>query len=702
MNQGLFKLIFNRRSGLLTPTWEGAAACGKASSTARACVLTLTLLFFSHSVLANPSGATVINGNVSFDNNGNTYTITNSPNAIINWKSFSINKGEITKFIQEHGASAILNRVVGEAGSRIPPSEILGSLQSNGRVFIINPNGIVFGQGAMIDVAGLVASTLKLSDSDFLSGKYNFTDGTGAGAIKNQGSINSATGGQVYLIAPDIENSGIITSPKGEIVLAAGHSVSLVDPKNPQIVVSLTAPATQAVNVGQLISAGGSIGIYAGLVNQAGTINANSASIDTSGRIFLKGTQSTTLTTGSVTTASNSVGKGGDIVATAPEVSVEANVSVDASGQTGGGSILIGGDVQGNNPDIANAKNTRVAAGATLKADAIGNGDGGKVVVWADKATRYAGHISARGGEQGGNGGFVEVSGKRYLDFKGTVDTRAPQGRQGRLLLDPTDINIVAIGTAAPDTLLTGQLFEDTAAILTSEITIAALTAALSTNDVTISTNNTNPGATAAGNINWLSGANLNYNGLGTKTLTLNANNNITVSGNITDSVPGNDVFNLTLNPGASGSTTIASTLSLNGGTLTLGSATTGALVSGGTITNAQVSTTGGTGLRFTSASNILDGVTLRGTLDLSSSNARARIFNGLTLLTEAGTSPGVANVTGSGADLLFQGTQTFNNATINLGSATTAGNLGNDGTSTLTLGSGVTVQGRGMHGAAR
>ncbi len=448
MNQGLFKLIFNRRSGLLTPTWEGASACGKASSTARACVLTLTLLFFAQPVLANPSGAAVINGNVSFTTNGNTLEITNSPNAIIDWKSFSINKGEITKFIQEHGASAILNRVVGEAGSRIPPSEILGTLQSQilgtqqtgGRVFIINPNGITFGAGATIDVGGLIASTLKLSNEDFLAGKYKFTDGVGAGAIKNQGTINSASGGQVYLIAPDIENSGIITSPQGEIVLAAGHSVSLVDPKNPEIVVSLTAPATQAVNVGQLISEAGSIGIYAGLVKQGGTINANSASINESGRIFLRSTQSTTLTAESVTSASNSAGGGGE------------------------GSGASGGEI-----NISSAETVMIAAGASIEANAGQIGNGGSVTIWSDGHTQFDGRISAKGGTQFGDGGFVETSGQTIsIGDTARVTTLATEGGNGTWSIRADDFTIAASDASIAGATLSANLTETNVTILSS------------------------------------------------------------------------------------------------------------------------------------------------------------------------------------------------------------------------------------------
>jgi filamentous hemagglutinin family protein len=136
----------------------------------------------SASATANPSGFSVVNGNVVFSTNGNLLTITNSPGSIINWQNFSIAQNEITRFVQQSTASSVLNRVVG-----VNPSLILGALQSNGRVFLLNPNGIMFGAGAQIDVGGLVASTLRLSDADFLAGRMRFTEMAGAGGITNQG-----------------------------------------------------------------------------------------------------------------------------------------------------------------------------------------------------------------------------------------------------------------------------------------------------------------------------------------------------------------------------------------------------------------------------------------------------------------------------------------------------------------------------------
>ncbi len=136
-----------------------------------ACGIFLSLFLYSEAQ-ANPSGATVAHGNVSFNQpNASTLNITNTPGAIVNWQQFGIAQGELTRFIQQSASSAILNRVTGQ-----DPSQILGQLQSNGRVFLINPNGVIFGQNAVIDTAGMIASTLNLSDDNFLNGHLHFED----------------------------------------------------------------------------------------------------------------------------------------------------------------------------------------------------------------------------------------------------------------------------------------------------------------------------------------------------------------------------------------------------------------------------------------------------------------------------------------------------------------------------------------------
>ncbi|MEN9868319.1 MAG: hypothetical protein RL748_3909, partial [Pseudomonadota bacterium] len=372
---------------------------------------------------ANPGSPTVVNGQATFNQTGNVLTITNTPNTIINWQNFNINAGEITRFMQQNSDSAVLNRILGQN-----PSQILGALQSNGRVFLINPNGIVFGQGAQINVNGLVASSLNLPDQDFLSGKRHFVGSANNGKVSNQGNITTPGGGSVFLLAPSVENSGIINAPNGDVLLAAGHSIKLVDSSNPEVQVVVSAPQALAVNLGQLVSQGGRIGIYGALVKQGGRVNADSAVLGENGKIILKASGDTLLDNGSITSA-NAAGKGGEISVLGERVAMLGNASIEANGQRGGGTVLVGGDYQGKNSRVQNASRTIFDKDASISADALQNGDGGKVIVWANDRTNALGIITARGGNQGGNGGFVETSGKNTLDFHAKVNVAAPKGK---------------------------------------------------------------------------------------------------------------------------------------------------------------------------------------------------------------------------------------------------------------------------------
>jgi filamentous hemagglutinin family protein len=434
---------------------------------------------------ANPTGPQIVAGQVSIVGSGNQLSITNSPGAIINWQSFSISAGELTRFIQQSSSSSVLNRITGQN-----PSQVFGTLQSNGKVFLINPNGVLFGRGAQVNVSGLVASSLNLSDADFLTGKLDFSGSSGAGKlgdISNQGAITTPSGGQVYLIAPNVANGGIITSPAGDVMLAAGHSVNLADSTDPDMRVVISAPGNQALNVGSVVADSGRIGIYGALVNQLGLVSANSAVVGANGKIVFKSSGDTLLGAGSSTTATGA-GTGGEIQVLGNRVGLTGNALVDASGQTGGGTVLIGGDTHGSNPAIQNATLTYMGPMARIMADAQQSGDGGKVVVWSDQQTQMYGEISARGGGQGGNGGFVEASSANLLDFRGLVDLRAPKGTAGNLLLDPTDITIET-GTSTDDIDLPESApFTITGSNPTSILSVADLQNELGLGNVTVST----------------------------------------------------------------------------------------------------------------------------------------------------------------------------------------------------------------------
>lgn len=251
-------------------------------------------LFSAGQARANGTDPTVVNGQASFSTQGSTLNITNSPGAIINWQGFSISAGETSRFIQQSASSSVLNRVLGS-----DPSSILGTLISNGRVFLINPSGILVGPGARIDVGGLVATTLNLSNQDFLAGQLNFIANPLAGKVENQGSITTPSGGSVYLIGSNVSNSGIITSPQGDVILAAGQSVNIFDTSTPGVRVELSAGDNSAVNLGEIIAQSGQVGIYGAALRNAGIINADQVMKDASGKIVLRAKQNVTLEAGS-------------------------------------------------------------------------------------------------------------------------------------------------------------------------------------------------------------------------------------------------------------------------------------------------------------------------------------------------------------------------------------------------------------------
>ena len=286
---------------------------------------------FALNAQANPIGGSVVSGQASFNSVGNTLTVTNTPGTIIHWQGFSIQQTEITRFAQQSASSAVLNRVITNN-----PSLILGTLQSNGRVFLVNPGGIVFGAGSTVDVAGLVATSLNISDADFQAGHLNFTQVPGAQAISNAGNLTAQSGGEIYLIAPNVENSGVITAPNGEILLAAGHEVQLVNTLDPNLRVNITAAAGDATNVGQLVASAGRLGLFGTVVKNTGSVSADSASLQ-GGKIVFRSSQRTEI---SGTASAQGVGGGeikvlSDMQTGTVQVSGTLNASAPTVGEGG-------------------------------------------------------------------------------------------------------------------------------------------------------------------------------------------------------------------------------------------------------------------------------------------------------------------------------------------------------------------------------
>ncbi|MBL4671471.1 MAG: filamentous hemagglutinin N-terminal domain-containing protein, partial [Arenicella sp.] len=278
------------------------------------------------SAFGNPLDPTVIAGTANFDTVGSELNVTNSSGAIIDWNSFSIGQDEITRFIQESSSSAVLNRVTG--GNL---SEILGDLQSNGRVFLINQNGLIVGEGAVIDTAGFVGSTLDISNQSFISGDYSF-NGTG-GIIENHGLIHVTGNGDIALIATSVENSGVLRSDNGDILLAAGKSVSLSFDDFQDIRFEVRAPENQAVNLGDIIAGGGNASILGGQVLNSGNIELVESP---DGRIFLQAFD-TAIVSGSLKS------NGGDIHVEGRQLEL-SNVTINADSDGVAGDIGLLGD----------------------------------------------------------------------------------------------------------------------------------------------------------------------------------------------------------------------------------------------------------------------------------------------------------------------------------------------------------------------
>ncbi len=545
---------------------------------------------------ALPSGLNVVQGQASVAVTGSRMTVTNSANALLNWQTFSVGAGNAVRFEQPSATSQVLNRVVGN-----DPSNIFGSISSNGKVWLLNPNGVLFGRDARVDVAGLVTSTLSISNANWQAQRLSLSSSTLPGAshaeVVNQGELRSTTGGRVLLLggAGGVRNEGLVEAPGGQVVLAAGHSVDLVDSGLPNLAVRVQAPQGQALNLGSLSAGGGFVDLSAAIVNQQGIVRADSIA-GAAGQVVLRASESLNTGAGSLTSANGGAGgqvtldagggtamhagrveavgqatQGGAVKLLGRQVGMVDGAVVDASGLQGGGEVLVGGGVQGRDAGVPNAQAVYMGAGASIGADATGLGDGGRIVLWSDQATRAFGSLSARGGPGGGNGGFIETSGG-WLDAQpASVRTDAPRGRAGTWLLDPN--NILITDSAAPESNITGGPdFRTTGngAVLLSSSIVSALNAG---NNVTVTTGSASP-SSQAGDIT-MSQATLSVAPSSPVSLTLTASRNIDVVDSTISSAGSPLAVNL--RAAAAGAGTIVvdnSTITSAGGNINLGGLT--------------------------------------------------------------------------------------------------------------------------------
>ncbi len=537
-------------------------------------------LFIPSEVLALPEGGEIAAGQGSINQpTPQDLTINqNTNNLIINWQGFSIGSQESVQFIQPDVSSVALNRVVGT-----DPSQIAGRLSANGQVFITNPSGVIFLPGSQVDVHGLLATTLSISDQDFLNRTYNFFQDSNRSlaSILNEGNI-SAT--YVGLLAPSVTNRGTIVANLGTVGLVSGESVSMdfigdglinfvVDQDVLGAVTDFEGNAidSRISNEGLIRADGGQVVLLArdagniirNVVNQSGIIEARTV-VEKEGKIFLSGGDNGVVNiSGVLDVSGDDAGeKGGTVHVTGENVGLFGEANIEASGYAGGGEVLFGGGVHGKG-EIPNATATFISENASINADALKEGDGGKIVVFAEDTARIFGRLSARGGPISGNGGFVETSGKKSFEIFRTPDIGAPNGAGGEWLIDPFNVEVVpGLGNININATSPFQSIGDTAQ-LGVELILRALNGFGS---VTITTGA--GGDVEAGNINW--NAPLDYNGINNNFLSLFANGSITFNQNIFDSVPGDDRLNFQFfadsDNNGSGDFVVANGVSLNSG----------------------------------------------------------------------------------------------------------------------------------------
>lgn len=442
----IYRLVWSRVHQAWVIASEVTRGQGKA---ARSKLLLASVVFATTNLAqAGPTGGQVTAGSGSINQSGNTTTITqNSQNLSVNWQSFNTSAQETVNFVQPSASAIAVNRIIDTNAT-----QFFGRLNANGQVYLINPNGVLFGAGSQINVGGLVASTLDLNDASLASDKRTFS-GSGKGSVVNQGSITTAQGGYVAFIANTVSNQGSINAAGGSVALGAGSAVTLSFAGNALLGMQINQSTLDnlAGNGGLinadggmvLMSAGARDAVLASVVNNTGIIQARSVQ-DVNGTIVLEGGgHSVVANSGTLDASGKNAGEaGGTVKVLGDDVTLAAASRVDVSGDSGGGVAYIGGNFLGQGSE-KNAQSTTVAAGSVINADAISRGNGGKVAVWSDKTTQFNGSISARGGAISGNGGEVETSGKLLnINSSASVNTAAPKGVAGNWLLDPDDITI--------------------------------------------------------------------------------------------------------------------------------------------------------------------------------------------------------------------------------------------------------------------
>ncbi|HAX6903694.1 TPA: filamentous hemagglutinin N-terminal domain-containing protein, partial [Escherichia coli] len=416
-------------------------------------------------------------------------------------------------------------------------------LKANGQVFLVNPNGVLFGKDASVSTSGFVASTRDIKNDDFMNRRYTFSGGQKAGAeIVNQGALTTNAGGYIVLAADKVSNSGTIRTPGGKTVLAAGERVTLQLDNGGLTSVQVSGDVVNALveNRGLISARDGQVYLTAfgrdmlmnTVLNVSGVVEAGGMHRQ-DGNIVLDGGDSGVVHLSGTLQADNASGQGGKVVVQGQNILLDKGSSITATGGQGGGEVYIGGGWQGKDSSIRNADKVVMKDGARIDVSATQQGNGGTAVLWSESFTNFRGQVSAKGGENGGNGGQVETSSHGNLQAFGSVRASAKKGKAGNWLLDPLDITIVNSSNSNVSNQTVSGNAQFTPNGSNSQVSNTSINNELNNGtSVTVLTNSTSSGQ--AGNITV--NAEINKSSGGDATLTLNADGNINVNRNITSS----------------------------------------------------------------------------------------------------------------------------------------------------------------------
>ncbi|MBV1878620.1 MAG: filamentous hemagglutinin N-terminal domain-containing protein, partial [Pseudomonadales bacterium] len=424
-------------------------------------------------VQAGPEGGVVVSGSGSVTQvtNLDTHISQQSQNLLMNFDSFDVAVNESVRISQPNVSSLFVGQIVGAS-----PTTIFGSVSANGRVALVNPRGVIFGESATINAAGIFASALGLVDGDIFSDEnINFASEPGAGGfVVNHGLINASVGGSVSLLGESVTNTGVIIATLGQVNLATGSRAVVNFGPDQLIGIEITEEVLQnnqglkaaISNTGSIDATGGAViltssvskSLFDTAINNDGVVKAqaseykdgvirlfsrgagvvNTGLLDVSassdagagGSILIQSDAGVQIAEQGNLLATGASAAGGSVTIEAQAIAIEGSAVLDVSGRTGGGSV-----------QLSAVEQAVLGEHASIRADAIDAGKGGAVEVLANDVSVF-GAISARGGSLSGEGGQITLAADGQLTLSGSLDVGASSGVAGSVNLNAPTIEI--------------------------------------------------------------------------------------------------------------------------------------------------------------------------------------------------------------------------------------------------------------------